>query len=437
MTLRNLSLKAKNIRYPLHITAAPRRTRPSRWRIASCATKATPARPRGWPYPRPFGVGLASGFKFVVRDCDIYSESIAPVNHGTNTPFAKPASVLYENCRFEMGKGLDSLIWLYAQGSGKINSITLTGLKGSGSIGVGEGVWTPGGLSAQLADHNEFEITLPDSDPLPYGYACKGRALKIESKSTGKGSSVGFDEKSGAFPLLVGNPDEKAESVDRYGFQRQYGYSSRGGGDGLPAFAVGSLSLQEDALKFHKGVYISSMGRRLGDCSKSPKRLGIVVDGKRYEVVFAKDYDGRGPKEPPKISNAEIAAEIEAVVGGVAKVSFVDPGAEYYPSFKGLRKMSNADETAVLSGMGVLFVSPGSFRKARAADGKIDGLCLDDGRVGDQCRVIVSGELWAQARKGVRFFARESFPATRNPGDELVYPPPNRASSRPRPSPPS
>ncbi len=157
----------------------------------------------------------------------------------------------------------------------------------------------------------------------------------------------------------------------------------------------------------------------MGDCSKSPKRLGIVVDGKRYEVVFAKDYDGRGPKEPPKISNAEIAAEIEAVVGGVAKVSFVDPGAEYYPSFKGLRKMSNADETAVLSGMGVLFVSPGSFRKARAADGKIDGLCLDDGRVGDQCRVIVSGELWAQARKGVRFFARESFPATRNPGDEL------------------
>ena len=59
--------------------------------------------------------------------------------------------------------------------------------------------------------------------------------------------------------------------------------------------------------------------------------------------------------------------------------------------------MKNADTTEVLAGMGVVFTGLKTFRKALNSDGRIDGICLDDGRVGDECRVIIEGEIYSSA----------------------------------------
>jgi len=425
MTLKNLTLLGKNIRYPLHIYGGSAANKT--FVLENCIIRHegnTGKALAGWRQPRPFGVGLSSGFHFIVRNCDIYSEQNPPVYHGTNTPFARPASVLYENCKFKTGKKTENLVWLYSQGSGQINKITLRNISGSGTVGIGTGVWTPERLEEQIADHNEFEILMPDTPPLAYTYKSPGQALRIDSKSKKQGSSVRFDETSSAFPLLIGNPADSKEMINRYGLQQQYGYSFRDGGDGLSGYAIGTFSLQEDPIKYRKGIYISSMGKRLGDCSEQPKALRVLIDGKSYEVKFAKNYDGQNQTTPPNIKNAAILDEINAVIGEVATISLQDPATEYYPELKGMKRLRNDDTTAILSGMGVVFTGQDTMRKALHSDGKIDGICLDNGKVKDRCRIITSGETWAAAKQN-RFSIRELAASACNPGDQLGISPNN------------
>lgn len=421
MTLKNLNLTVKNLRYPIHIYGGS--AKDQNFTVENCIISHegnSGKAQKDWPYPRPFGVGLSSGFRFTVKNSYVYSEQITPINHGTNTTFSTGAHVIYENTQIKCAAKSALSVWLYAQGSAVLNTIELNNvsLEAAGDVGIGEGVWTPGSLEQQVADHNEFELRMTGIPPRPYRCSTKGLALRIESSSNSKNSSVRFDENSDAFAMIVGNPQQKEEGKDRYGFKQQYGYSYRDGGDGLAAFAMGSISLQENPLTYHKGKYISSLGKRLGDCSKTPKILAVVIDGKRREIIFNKNYNNTDEFHPSASNNAEILAEIASQIAPDALVSLYDPACEYYPEFKGLLRLKNHDQRAVKAGMGIVFTSDGGFRRALNKDGKIDGICLDDGRINDTCRIITEGEIWSAATKH-RFSVLEKTADTRRPGDEL------------------
>ncbi|MFO7936902.1 MAG: hypothetical protein R6V06_04760 [Kiritimatiellia bacterium] len=407
MHLRNLTFKVKNLRYVLHIYGGS--ARDINFTIDNCIlvhegnyNKAI----RNWPYPRPLGVGLSSGMNFVVKNSFIFSQQINPITHGSNYSFSKPATVQYINVNVEKGPDVRRLVWLYAQGSSVINTVELTNVTGLGDVGIGEGVWTLGDLDRQKADHNEFRLIMRDIEPRAYRFSSKGCALRIESKSKGQTSSVRFDTESSAFPLIIGKPEEDNN------------YVFKDGGNSLSGFAMGTLSLQENAFKYRKDKFITPLGRRLGNCSKQKKHLGVFIDNKRYDVVFDKNYDRRDIFDPPEYDNASIITEIKEVIGKAADVYLYDPGQDYYPEFKGLCIRENTDSSEVQHGMGVIFSGYNCFRRAVNRDGRIDGICLDDGRSGDKCRIITSGKIWAAVTEE-RFSAKEHSPGIRKSGQTL------------------
>jgi hypothetical protein len=80
--------------------------------------------------------------------------------------------------------------------------------------------------------------------------------------------------------------------------------------------------------------------------------------------------------------------------------------------------MTNADTTEVLSGMGVVFTERKTFRKALNSDGYIDGVCLDDGIIGAECRIITAGEINSEL-SGQRFSTKEVVAYTLEVGHKL------------------
>lgn len=406
MTLKDLTFTAKNIRYVLHVYGGSATN--AHIVIDGCMLRHNGSSGlswKRWPHPRPLGVGLSSGMTFMVKNSTLYSHNLVPITHGSNHRFTKPAYVLYENVAVSAGPAVSDLVYLYSQGSATINTIELKGVSGKGMVRIGEGQWTLSKISEQPACHNEFRLIMRDTPPRPYLYNAKGTALKITSKTTGPGSSVRFDETSSAFHCLIAN-----------GEQTDYDY--RDGGNALPGYAVGLCSIQENSYSYHKGKVITALGKRLGDCSQNHKALGVTINGKHHDIIFAKNYDGTDPFHPPAYDNAAIIADMNAAIGKVAEVATCNPGSDYYPEFAGLTTKINRDNSEVLAGMGVVFMGPNGFRKARASDGKIDAVVLDNGRAGDPCRIITSGELWAEAT-GQRFAAKELHAAKRSPGEKL------------------
>jgi len=121
---------------------------------------------------------------------------------------------------------------------------------------------------------------------------------------------------------------------------------------------------------------------------------------------------------PPNFSNAQIITEITDIIGDFSDVEEYSVSADYYPQFKGVLNMVNADASEVLKGMGVVFLGQKTFRKALNSDGYIDGICLDNGIIGDECRVIEKGKLHA-LNSAQRYSTLEVTNAVRNVGNEL------------------
>ncbi len=387
LTIKNISLVAKNIRYPLHIYGGT--ARDQTFLIENCEIihhGNTGKALKEWPYPRPFGVGMSSGMKFFVKHSFLYSEMCPPIYHGSNCHFNKPAYFEYENTRFETGK--DGAVLLYAQGSNTINTVSLKNIDLSGTIEVVEGFWTIRKMNEQFADHNEFDLQMSETPPQPYKYNSRGRALKIISNSQTEKSTVRVDTTCAAFPLIIGLKNSVTRKCSSPNWKWDNGYFYRDGGGGLNGFACGIVSVQEELRKVNKFSDDISLGSRLGDCSQKNKTLNIIVDDKPISIIFDKDYTTE--------NNKQILAEMNEQLKSFALVTLCDPGIEYYPSFEGVIKATYTGTAFVQSGMGVILTSGNFFRKALSSDNHIDGICLDDGKFNDICRIMTKGKIWGK-----------------------------------------
>jgi hypothetical protein len=171
----------------------------------------------------------------------------------------------------------------------------------------------------------------------------------------------------------------------------------------LNGYAIGSIGIGED-------VNTTSLGKRLGDCTDTPKTLTIIIDGTAYDVVFNTDLTNQ--------SNSYVIGLIDAVIGSVAVTEEYILAKDYYPDFKGVTVRNNNDNTEILRGMGVVFTSFTTMRKALNTDNRIDGICIDDCVVGGKGRVIQKGQIYTDITNQ-RFRIKETSKATRLSGDEF------------------
>lgn len=267
-----------------------------------------------------------------------------------------------------------------------------------GGIDIRSTPWYPDELVNQRADHAEYELILPSMKPRAiFNSSLTGKGLRIKSKSTGEGSTVNFDSTSTAFNAIIGNSLISVEIINKYNRCEIFGYQYKYGGQGLSGYAIGSLDIGQYLVGGSVNKYIGALGKRLGDCSTINKTLTVYIDGVTHNIVFNKNYNGTNEFTAPTYSNSQILSEITAIIGTVSTVDEYVVGRDYYPQFSGVLNMKNADTTEVLAGMGVVFTGLKTFRKALNSDGRIDGICLDDGRVGDECRVIIEGEIYSSA----------------------------------------
>ena len=153
---------------------------------------------------------------------------------------------------------------------------------------------------------------------------------------------------------------------------------------------IGFANIMEGAIN---GKYLTPLGKRLGDCSTTNKTLTIIIDGTSYNVVFNKNYNGTAEGVLPNYSNAQIIAEINAVIGSVATIEEYDINKEWYPLFKDVQLFKVNSATYIEKGMGVVFTNNMNVRKATVSDTIIDGIALDNGANGSFIRVMQNGSV--------------------------------------------
>lgn len=422
--LSGMTVIGRNIRYPIHIDGGA--TGCKDYLLKCTDSKVWHQGNTGdainWLSWHPLGIGMSDGQTIICENCEIEGKAHAFYSH-TNADYKNASSLTFKNCTFiangEGGYsgGINVLGSIQPMGTGKSDKMIFINCKweNQGIIRYNDSPFISKNAANQKADHAEYELFI-DVNPQPFdNSSLRGFGLKIKSKSTGSSSSVRFDESSSAFPLIIGKSNESNEFINRYGFNQKYGYQYRDGGNGLSGWACGLWDIGENAVGNPENTYMNSLGKRLGDCSSVNKTLTVIIDGTSYNIVFNKNYNGTDDSEPSTYTNDQIIDEILYAIGNVATIEQYPVGRDYYPSFDNVVRLKNTDTIEVMRGMGIIFNGNNSFRLAENSDGKIDGITIDDGRVGDFCRIITAGSLYAMDTNQ-RFSVKEVSLGTRDIG---------------------
>jgi len=197
--------------------------------------------------------------------------------------------------------------------------------------------------------------------------------LRVKSSNTDN-STVRFDKNSSAFDIIIGFSEE----VDYIGFNKfarsqQYGYQWKDGGVGLNAEAIGFRRINDSSYK---------LGVLLGDCTTNNKTLTVVIDGATFNIVFNRNYSSD--------SNSTILSEINNVIDGYGIADLYPVNTDFYPEFDNMSISEVDDSSAILVGMGIAFTDNG-VRKASELDDGIDGIAIDNGANGQKIRIIRKG----------------------------------------------
>lgn len=410
--IKNCTITGENVRYPLHIDGGSLGNENYVYKIYNSKIwhKGNTGHAVNWSSWHPIGLGTSSGQEIDAIDCEIVGKSNSLYIH-TNSNFAKSSKFNLDNCSLDNGG--DTAINVQALGSGVNDILSLKNCNVKyGLLLYSSPTWGITDQSKLMADHSEIDIIANDVIPMAFqNNLLTGKGLRIGSKALGSSSIVSFDPLSTAFKLIIGNENDVTEIINKFGYQQVYGYEYRNGGNGLAGWASGLLDIE------YRAPYTGSLGKRLGDCSTVNKTLTVYIDGSAYNIIFNKNYNGTAAGVAPNYTNTQIIAEIVAVITAVATVIEFSVGQRYYPKFKGLSWMVNADTAECSSGMGIIRTGVNTFRKALNTDNRIDGICIDTLRVGDSGRVIESGSLYS-SYTGQSFRLNEKVAATRAIGSE-------------------
>lgn len=313
--VRNLTLVGKNIRSTIHMDNGNAANKTRTYENVTVIFEGTKG------YLRCFGLGTVSGEKNILRNVKMLSSTGGAFSCHNNTNFSSPAIYDIENCLIGDGFVLQN------NGSQKDCEFHFVGNKFPAQMDYDE-LWLKANPAQKFDNfnHAETKVTGYGNNPFFFNNIVYGYSLLIKSKTVGNNSSVKFDASASAFDILIKNPNIEigAPTKSDRSYYIQDGYYIFEGSDDCNAFAFGCIDISE-SIATYETVNYTSMGKRLGDCSATNKTLIIIIDGVTYNVVFNKDYTN--------ISNNDIIAEINTVIGSVADVSQYTFGREYYQEF--------------------------------------------------------------------------------------------------------
>ena len=382
----NVTFVVRNIRYPLHIDGGTSGCKDYIQLVENCRLihEGKYGDSIGTVGGSASGFGMSSGQQLTLKNCYLQgTDGWAYVHDNKN--FTDGSLLYFDSCNFLDSVGYSREITI--QG---LNSLVASKIKfrnctmpKHGRIEYTSSVNEDVKLRADILN---YVCDMKDMNPLSVQTPTSlTKALRIVSNSTGSASSVRIDPSSSAFSIIGFSDEVSLVSRNRYNRAEQYGYQYRDGGNGLAGEAIGFANIAESAIG---GKYLTPLGKRLGDCSTNNKTLTVSIDGVSYNIVFNKNYNGTLKNAMPSYTNAQIIAEITAVIGSVATAEEYDINQEWLPEFKDVQLFKVNSSTYIEKGMGVVFVDNMNVRKALPADSFIDGIALDNGANGSFIRVM-------------------------------------------------
>lgn len=377
--MRHITLVAKNLRYTIH-QDSPNSAMYNRGyedvNVIFIGDKGS---------LRPWGLGSWNGETNEVKGGRSVASVAAPWACHNNINFQYPTKWRFENHTFISEQSKD-IFTPQSDGSLINDFMELIGCSWGGTSYNIDYIqfWLSGKGENAGFDHAEWRFIGYGNDPFLFTNTVRGESLRVVSKSTGANSKVRFTPEGDAYTALIKAPRQN-KNVTLYLPETLFvdGYVARDGSVGLPGWANGCCDLSAEVYAYDNGVNYTRMGVRLGDCSTTNKTLTINVDGTDYNVVFNKDYTN--------VSNADILAEINAVISAVATASLEYYGRFYYPEMPDVSEIVyNASTTEFIPKGTVLKKVQG--RVSPATDGDIiAGVALDDIPVYQSVQGVTSG----------------------------------------------
>ena len=205
--LRNLTVKAKNLRYAVH----------DDYQFENTTLKSENCKFLKYKsgtftdYPQPYGGGLFSGMKRKFKKCYFFTDSASyPFSFHNNVGLTSPVEIEIEDCQFE-GVGTTTSICFLSMGSGTKDKVKMKGCRLNGAKIL---------LKENIAGVGcDFELTGYSNDKVPYDFTVTngkqyvynfvGEHLTVHNSSSSvitKGTPVKYSlqaNNSGVIPLAT------------------------------------------------------------------------------------------------------------------------------------------------------------------------------------------------------------------------------------------
>jgi predicted RecA/RadA family phage recombinase len=382
--LENLTITMRNGRYPVHAEAfggAP----DARHDIVNCrlehfgndgAKAWRDANPGSgllsstvWASDRAWGYGSSSGIYQRFENVTFVSRIDGWYVHD-NADFSKPINHDLINCRI-LTRSADGQILIQPLGSGHSSRVNINGSEVSvNRIRETDTGWATT-LPNQPADRSQIKVTISGTTPIGFTTGARGKALKIESASTGTVSTV---------------------RVSGTGADRLFGVSTeRDGGGGLKGYAFGQFDISGLLVgQLNNTTVNNTLGRRLGDLTAGSLTLTVTIDGGTpVSIVLNADYTAA--------TNASILATINAALGSAGTASeYAVAQGENYASFPDRQvSATNTGATGIGRFQAVAKDAAGGVKIMGTASpvGDFLGIALEAIPPGKQGRILRSGTM--------------------------------------------
>lgn len=374
-----VKITGRNVRYPVHAESgsiAAGATQDCKVFVRNSWIEHLGNANNNWSSQAAWGSGISSGWH-VRSENTTYKAPFCAFSYHTNDGFTKPT--LVENIGDTLigteGDTTTSGMALRIQplGSGQNDQYRAIGCEFVGGIFYYPDPWMPTTLAYQPANHCEIQMSGYDNTPTVFRVNDFGLALRIRAIA-GAGSSIAVS--GDAVPVIFGT------------------VRTFPGVENLPAYVDGTFDVSGVGVGISKNVFITSLGKRLGNCTSVNKTLTVVVNGGApVNVVFNQDYTNT--------DNATIIAAIQSAIGStsVVVVDTYSPGNNFHPAFTDEEKsLQNSSSTAGIP-KGSILAYDGTRKRVKLmtssdAASLFAGVALEDIYPATFGRVKTRGWLW-------------------------------------------
>lgn len=385
--IENLVITARNMRYPVHSETSGVITNylhevvncriehfgneaARTWRTANPGSGMSAS--TVWASDRAWGYGASSGGVERFENTTFASRLDAWYVHD-NADWTKPANHELINCRLVATDPVGRLK-VESLGSGQTSRVTVRGsVNDFLFVNEADSPWISTAAANQVANHSQILVTVEGHAPIGFQTSARGKAIRIDSSTTGTSSSVAV---SGAAASAI--------------FGRVF---TREGGGGLKGHAWGEFDISGILVGSAGTTQVTNtLGRRLGDCTTVNKTLTVTVDGGApVNVVFTGNHTAD--------TNATILGLINTALGSAATASeYAVSQGETYPTFPDREVTVVNDGTVGIPRFAAVRTSPATGRAVRI-HGVSDpvsvfaGVALEPIAPGKTGRVLKSGLL--------------------------------------------